>query len=165
MVLWAMDATKPYKFMGFGAMDVTKPYKFIGFGAMEATKPYEFIRFGAMEVTKPYEFIGFGAIHVTKLYKFIGFGARWGSVLTDGPCSRSYACPRGWHYWGRAGTTTEILEFFESGRPRGLGKPCQSCDSELHGELLFQNVLRIGNRSFLGSGWPRGLWRQPSKTL
>ncbi len=30
-----MDATKPYKFIGFGAMDVTKAYKFIGFGAME----------------------------------------------------------------------------------------------------------------------------------
>ncbi len=30
-----MDATKPYKFIGFGAMDVTKPYKFIGFGAMD----------------------------------------------------------------------------------------------------------------------------------
>ncbi len=25
-----MDATKPYKFIGFGAMDVTKPYKSIG---------------------------------------------------------------------------------------------------------------------------------------
>ena len=25
-----MDATKPYKFIGFGAMDATKPYKFIG---------------------------------------------------------------------------------------------------------------------------------------
>ncbi len=24
-----MDATKPYKFIGFGAMDATKPYKFI----------------------------------------------------------------------------------------------------------------------------------------
>ncbi len=29
--------------------------------AMEVTKPYEFIGFGAMEVTKPYELIGFGA--------------------------------------------------------------------------------------------------------
>ncbi len=29
----AMDVTKPYKFIGFGAMDVTKPYKFIGFRA------------------------------------------------------------------------------------------------------------------------------------
>jgi len=77
MGLWAMDATKPYKFIGFGAMDVTKPYKFIGFGAMEATKPYEFIKFGAMEVTKPYEFIGFGAIHVTKLYKIYRV---WGQV-------------------------------------------------------------------------------------
>ncbi len=27
-----MDATKPYKFIGFGAMDVTKPYEFLGFG-------------------------------------------------------------------------------------------------------------------------------------
>ena len=43
------------------AVDVTKPYEFIGFGAMEVTKPYEFIGFGATEVTKPYEFIGFGA--------------------------------------------------------------------------------------------------------
>ncbi len=42
------------------AMDGTKPYEFIGFGAMDGTKPYEFIGFGAMEVTKPYEFIGFG---------------------------------------------------------------------------------------------------------
>ncbi len=33
MSLRAMDATKPYKFIGFGAMDITKPYKFIGFGA------------------------------------------------------------------------------------------------------------------------------------
>ena len=41
-----MDATKPYKFIGFGAMEVTKPYKFIGFGAMEVTKPYKFIGFG-----------------------------------------------------------------------------------------------------------------------
>jgi hypothetical protein len=32
------------------AMEVTKPYEFIGFGAMEVTKPYEFIGFGAMEV-------------------------------------------------------------------------------------------------------------------
>ncbi len=31
-----MDATKPYKFIGFGAMDATKPYEFIGFGAMDA---------------------------------------------------------------------------------------------------------------------------------
>jgi hypothetical protein len=41
----AMDVTKPYEFIGFGAMDVTKPYKFIGFGAMDATKPYKFIGF------------------------------------------------------------------------------------------------------------------------
>ncbi len=27
-----MDATKPYKFIGFGAMDATKPYKFIVVG-------------------------------------------------------------------------------------------------------------------------------------
>ncbi len=33
----AMEVTKPYKFIGFGAMEVTKPYKFIGFGAMEGT--------------------------------------------------------------------------------------------------------------------------------
>ena len=31
----AMDATKPYEFIGFGAMDVTKPYEFIGLGAMD----------------------------------------------------------------------------------------------------------------------------------
>ncbi len=41
-----MYATKPYKFIGFGAMDATKPYKSIGFGAMDATKPYKFIGFG-----------------------------------------------------------------------------------------------------------------------
>jgi hypothetical protein len=44
-------ATKPYKFIGFGAMDVTTPYKFIRFGAMDVTKPYKFIRFGAMDFT------------------------------------------------------------------------------------------------------------------
>ncbi len=33
------DATKPYKFIGFGAMDATKPYKFIGFGAMYSRWP------------------------------------------------------------------------------------------------------------------------------
>ncbi len=27
-----MDATKPYRFIGFGVMDATKPYRFIGFG-------------------------------------------------------------------------------------------------------------------------------------
>ncbi len=42
-------------------MDATKPYKFIGFGAMDATKPYEFIWFGAMDATKPYKFTGLGA--------------------------------------------------------------------------------------------------------
>jgi hypothetical protein len=36
------------------AMDATKPCKFIWFGAMYVTKPYKFIRFGAMDVTKPY---------------------------------------------------------------------------------------------------------------
>ena len=35
----AMDVTKPYEFIGFGAMDVSKPYKFIGFGTMDVTKP------------------------------------------------------------------------------------------------------------------------------
>ncbi len=25
-----MEATEPYKFIGFGAMDATKPYKFMG---------------------------------------------------------------------------------------------------------------------------------------
>ncbi len=34
------------------AIDVTKPYEFIRFGAMDVTKPYEFIRVGAMDVTK-----------------------------------------------------------------------------------------------------------------
>ncbi len=33
----AMDVTKPYEFIGFGAMDVTKPYEFIGFGAESLT--------------------------------------------------------------------------------------------------------------------------------
>ena len=28
----ALEVTKPYKFIGFGALDATKPYKFIGFG-------------------------------------------------------------------------------------------------------------------------------------
>ncbi len=36
--------------MRFGAMDATKPYEFIGFGAMDATKPYEFIGFGGFYV-------------------------------------------------------------------------------------------------------------------
>jgi hypothetical protein len=31
-----VDATKPYKFIKFGARCVTTPYEFIGFGAMEA---------------------------------------------------------------------------------------------------------------------------------
>ena len=47
-----MDATKPYKFIGFGAMDVTKPYKFIRFGAMDAPKPYKSIGFGAMDAAR-----------------------------------------------------------------------------------------------------------------
>jgi hypothetical protein len=47
------------------AMEVTKRYKFIRFGAMEVTKPCKFIWFGAMEVTKPYKFIGFGANHLS----------------------------------------------------------------------------------------------------
>ncbi len=34
-----MDATKPYKFIGFGAVDVTKPYKFIGFGLLFSGDP------------------------------------------------------------------------------------------------------------------------------
>ncbi len=44
-------------------MDATKPYKCIGFGVMGVTKPYEFMRFGAMDDTKPYEFVGFGWGH------------------------------------------------------------------------------------------------------
>ena len=51
----AIDVTKPYKFICFGAMGATKPYKFIRFGAMDATKPYKFVRFGAVDVTKPYK--------------------------------------------------------------------------------------------------------------
>jgi len=39
----------------FLAIDVTRPYKFIRFGAIYVTKPYKFIRFGAIYVTKPYE--------------------------------------------------------------------------------------------------------------
>jgi hypothetical protein len=35
-----MDATKPYKFIGFGAMDATKPYEFIGFGVMARGGPF-----------------------------------------------------------------------------------------------------------------------------
>ena len=31
--VWAMDVTKPYEFIGFGAMEATKPYKFTGLGA------------------------------------------------------------------------------------------------------------------------------------
>ena len=42
-------------------MDATRPHKFIGFGAMDATKPYEFIWFGAMYATRPYKFRGLGA--------------------------------------------------------------------------------------------------------
>jgi hypothetical protein len=40
------------------AIDITKPYKFIGFGAIDITKPYKFIRFGAIDITKPYKIIG-----------------------------------------------------------------------------------------------------------
>ncbi len=43
------------------AIEVTKHYKFIGFGAIDVTKPYKFIRLGAIDVTKPYKHIGFGA--------------------------------------------------------------------------------------------------------
>ncbi len=53
------------------AMDVTKPYEFIGFGAMAVTKPGEFIGFGAMAVNKPYKFIGFGDIHGGFCFLFI----------------------------------------------------------------------------------------------
>ena len=53
----------------FGAMDAAKPYKFIGFGAMDATKPYKCIGFGAIAITKPHKFIGFGAIAITTPYK------------------------------------------------------------------------------------------------
>ena len=37
--LGAMEATKPYKFMGFGAVEATNTCRFIWFGAMDATKP------------------------------------------------------------------------------------------------------------------------------
>ena len=70
----AVDVTKPYESIGFGAMDATKPYESIGFGAMDVTKPYDSIGFGTMDVTKPYESIGFGAMDVTKPYESIGFG-------------------------------------------------------------------------------------------
>ncbi len=43
----------------FGAMDATKPYEFIGFGAIDVTKPFKFTEFGAIDVTKPYKYIGF----------------------------------------------------------------------------------------------------------
>ncbi len=43
MAIWAVEATKPYEFIGFGAMDVTKPYEFKRFGAMDVTKTYKFI--------------------------------------------------------------------------------------------------------------------------
>ncbi len=36
--VWAMDATKPFEFIGFGAMDATKPYEFIGFGDLREDK-------------------------------------------------------------------------------------------------------------------------------
>ncbi len=45
-------ATKPYKFIGFGAMDVTKPYKIIRFVAMDVTKPSKAICFVSMDVPK-----------------------------------------------------------------------------------------------------------------
>ncbi len=35
----SIDATKPYRFIRFGAVDVTKPYRFIRLGAMDVTKP------------------------------------------------------------------------------------------------------------------------------
>ena len=60
------------------AIDVTKPYKFIGFGAIDVTKPYKFIGFGAIDVTKPYRFIGFGAIDVS-------FGELWPPPQRAGP--------------------------------------------------------------------------------
>ncbi len=60
-----LGATKPYKFIGFGAIGATKPYIFIGFGAIGATRPYIFIGFGAIDATTPYEFVGFGAMDAT----------------------------------------------------------------------------------------------------
>ncbi len=48
----AMDVTKPYKFVCFGAMYITKTYKLIGFGAMDVTKKCKCICFGAMDFTK-----------------------------------------------------------------------------------------------------------------
>ncbi len=38
--VWAMDVTRPYEFIGFGARNrTTKLYEFIGFGAMDVGKP------------------------------------------------------------------------------------------------------------------------------
>ena len=48
-----MDATKPYKFIGFGAMDVTKPCKFTGFGAMDVTKSYKIYRLWGRHILMP----------------------------------------------------------------------------------------------------------------
>ncbi len=49
-------------------MDATKPYKFIGFGAIDATKPYEFIRFGVMSAHKlakyTYQAFGHGRTYI-----------------------------------------------------------------------------------------------------
>ncbi len=51
LLLWA---PAPLTCKAMEAMDVTKPYGFIGFGAMGATKPYEFIGFEAKWLATKY---------------------------------------------------------------------------------------------------------------
>jgi hypothetical protein len=87
----------------------TKPYKFIGFGAMDATKPYKFIGSGAMEVTKPYKFIGFGSEPLKSgpscpgLRSGPSVRANWGSILfrPHQACGPKPARPF-LRWWGRA---------------------------------------------------------------
>ncbi len=64
---------------------------------MYATKPYKFIRFGAMYATKPYTFTGFGAMYATKPYKFRGFGAMYASEEVHRPQSRVVSCQIGFY--------------------------------------------------------------------
>ncbi len=69
----AINVTKPYEFIGFGAIDVTKPYRSIGFGALDVTKPYTFTRFGAIDVTKIKGQIKFPPGSVPKSIKYHRF--------------------------------------------------------------------------------------------
>ena len=48
-----MEATKPYKFIGFGAVDATKCLSIYQVWAVDATNTFKFIWFGAMDSTKP----------------------------------------------------------------------------------------------------------------